>query len=502
MQLGYQEIVERLNKAALAKGGWRGRGDGPSVTVSSEVALALMEHLEQVPPPSNKETKLHVEGLVKKIDRAIAVVVGDVKERDDLDLPNCALGLAAYTAHRTFTVRSGQALDDVDKEFVDKALAILSKADVAAMDIGAAWAYIKGIELTDRVLAYQVDPELKAELDVARHTEDGRTSTFKYAITIQRGVRANLLADHAANGVPQSAYAAVVLLDLAISTIMDSPGEGDGVRVNAHKVKVNSIAIIDAACSDYNALTVFPIKRLQNNAENNQYNVIVVASLLTSLARLIEDDNLRNDAGEIDRLKLFFYGVADSIPEIVKVKGAASFELAHCLRSLAEVKVNERDVKSVMSLFRHVEKEKLTRTSVVSEVEELADQLKESPPAIWFGSPNRLFLLASATPYLVLVLSLLLSFYAIGVLIQQGELMWAFGISAFWVFLLTLPTSFHAWAISQSFYSKTKEQRRALLVHYVFTGALAGLVLVSAVYGWTGYVIDQIRELRELPIER
>lgn len=494
MQLGYQEIVERLNEAALGDGGWRGRGDGPSVTVSSEVALALMEHLEQVPPPSNEETKLHPEGLVEKIDRAIAVVVGDVKKRDDLDLPNCALGLAAYTAHRTFTVRSGQALDDVDEEFVDKALAILSKVPgVAAMDIGAAWAYIKGIELTDRVLAYQVDPELKAELDVAG---------FNYAITIQRGVRANLLADHAANGVPQSAYAAVVLLDLAISTIMDSPGEGDGVRVNAHKVKVNSIAIIDAACYDYNALTVFPIKRLQNNAENNQYNVIVVASLLTSLARLIEDDNLRNDAGEIDRLKLFFYGVADSIPEIVKVKGAASFELAHCLRSLAEVKVNERDVKSVMSLFRHVEKEKLTRTSVVSEVEELADQLKESPPAIWFGSPNRLFLLASATPYLVLVLSLLLSFYAIGVLIQQGELTWAFGISAFWVFLLTLPTSFHAWAISQSFYSKTKEQRRALLVHYVFTGALAGLVLVSAVYGWTGYVIDQIRELRELPIER
>jgi hypothetical protein len=484
----FNELATQLTSRALPKGGWSGKSSDPSITVSSEVLVALIEHLDQMPATAIVEQKALREEIQAKIEMAIGVVEATLIARPSLDVPNCALALSAYAVYREFRIRSGQNLPALNRQFLGRILDRLGQLP-ADLDqrIGSSWAFINAVEITQRALAFGRDNELMKYLAAPAPQSAGVSPpTLGEIVAAANTVRTRVLSR---DGSLIDGYASAVLLDLALSTLA-SPLATEIQKASAIRIQISAADFIVRKLSTFRASDKFPIWLFENSPQSEEYHVVIRASLLNSLAKM--NSEYSSLAPEIaERLQLSFYSVASSMPEMLGDRSVSSFKLAHCLRVLAEVQVSERDVSATMRLLRERER----RPAVTPEVVEVAERIRDAF-GISFGSPSGAwFLYASPRLYLALMLLLNASFFAQLVLLYYGSIKWAFILCVVWVLGLFVPTSFYAWSRTNLYQAKPKDERLSLWVQFVLTGPLAGVALISALFTLTTKVLDAIKSL-------
>jgi hypothetical protein len=482
MDFGYEDLVNQLRSTTHPSGGWRGRTARPSITVTSEALLALFEHLETIPFPTDHAQKEEYEQLNRSIDEAASFILTETGTRRDeeLDPPNHALSLAAYCGYRAHVTRMGGDPGVVRSEFVHKALRALSKLLLSefASETGPCWAVIKGIDNVWRTYLEGKDHALVAVLADSSAPSIAMVQATTDVLKMQVfGMTTTRTID---------AYSSAIVLEMCITTLLLSPAKHVDLPL-VQRVQRSCISTIETALRGHRASRPFPYALFNANLRPGEYRVVIKASLLYSFGVLIERPEFLYDLADQENIQLWFYSLADFVRNEKPAGGRPSFEAAHCLRAITQVHINERDLTAVMTLMRERER----RRNLTPDAERMAEVFIARPPVL-FGSIEKEFICGSARLYFGCLVGLVVLLYAVANMVLLGHLRYAYTACCIGLFALTLPISFSAWARAQNYSAKSKDQKWALIPHYIFTGAIASLAAMSVLLGWSDRIFRNI----------
>jgi hypothetical protein len=481
MTYGSSELAERLISQSQQGGGWPGRSYQPSVTVTSEAILALIEYLEQLPLPNTEQNRNTIAEINNLIDRSMKKVISLVAAKGDLDVPNSMLSLAAYCAYRVHSIRAGFDEEDINHAFLSKTINHLKDSPTSeSWEIGKVWAYIKGIDLFNRSITSKVDTKIESALT---SPVDFLSFLKLSSSSLRKAVLSKYIND------PLDSYSAAVVMDISFSTIY-LDGVDEISKSEAVKCLRKALQHVLNDLRDFKVGEVFPGRKFDPPSNGDGYRVVTRATLLANLGKLIDSDVVRLSHGEKQRLRIVFYCMVDGLPNLLNVSNLKPFDVSHCLRSLSEAQINARDARSVMEFLIE------SQNHVVSDQDayDFAQEIR-SGNVIKFGEAKENFLAVTPAVYTRIMVPLLLTFLAQFFLIKFGYPGWALILAVVWLPILGLPIAFSVWANTQKYHSLSRAEKRVRLLHFIFTAAVPGLVMVAAVLSFFERLTDAFRAI-------
>lgn len=477
----YYRIFRQLFDAPVFDGGWARdpRRRQPSVTVTSEVMLAVFEYLAQVPDPSPRSEMEILEQRLSAGDRLLrAAIKTRSAEPNGLDAYNCALALAAHLGFRAYLARIGQEVEDPDEQFLRTATeTFVSKLGQTSGQLGTLWASIKGLQQARRCMIERRD-------DPAVKFLQEKTS-FAFAETaLRERVQTELTRFVQETSLPQtepaSAYRACIVLDLALSSAELAGNSPAAIEIAAKEASLACLRLRLPIRADL----TFPLEWLRRQSNSNadrlgigEYEVVTPAALLLSLAKVVSVDGPISNADTGFSARLF-YMVADGVRRnpTTTLNGERIHEVAHVLRALMTCQLHERDARNVIDLMRLAEEHRL----------ELQRQQTLANFDLLFGRPGQLWFLAASITAWTVILLWLTFLFAVTLIGSAAESDWTVRLAAA-VGLATVCTV-PAWAVyarMNRFDERPAREKPLLLLNFFLGGAWLLIPLALAtLLGW------------------
>lgn len=487
---GSHQLVSELLKQALPGGGWSGRGDNASITVTSEAILALAEHIEQTPVPGKEEEKKKREEQINTLTKSIGIVLTELNNRDesDLDVVNCAMGLAAYCQYRVLGLRESITLLDPDKALISKLLKVMvsSQPDPSTADIGVIWAYLRAVQFVRRTRFAVEDQALWDLLSNADQSGHSFGNVLSRADSVTRAVLSRVQA-------VTDGYKAAVVMDIAVEALRSKLRGAD--RTNAIEAATTCLDCVFQLLESVSPRGEFPIHFFEGprDPDSSPYVVVTEATLLNCFAFLLHREtdvpgpSLTDE--ERTRVQLYFYMAAAQLDEIIRSNRLWGYGPAHCIRVLSEIQLNDRDAaqaKEVLLREAHTRNAARFRGDFVREVADFLDRSPTrigSPSSDWlfFCTTNRLFLTVAGGLFLTQALAMLF-------LLTQRYVLSGISIGVASVMIL-VPFAWYAFSNTFALHQRDERSRQKAIFGFIIFAAVIVLPnLVTLAFGFDAVV--------------
>lgn len=459
-------LVEGLVEGAHADGGWCKSGATRSLTVSSEVIIALCDYYAQAPSaPSQAEVEL-LRKIDQKLNQALPFLLATVKKRDaagaELDPPNCALALAAYLSLRSHGREIGRDPESLDAEFVG--ICLRRAAEKAAWledKPGAIWACAKALEIIAKDLIDAQGEDTRAALNAnGIETFSARLQAHMVRLFKSEFVEERQL------------YGASVCLDLSFSARKWaddlSQSDVDAARAKSAESILSTFPTVD------DALRLSLSNFYQGSGEDKNYQVVAPAAFVSGVDRLLAEQPLNGVTN--DTWMALFYTVADEMGK-QDPRSAAVYVTAHHLRALTASQLAAREVEIIRSMMR--ERGRLHQAAEYRQNQAELDDL-----LVRYGNPGDTGFFASSTKLFVVFTTLLYALALTSLLASPAGSVASIA-AALCVAVVLTPLSLVIWARKEKLHEKPPAERSLSIVQFFLAGGWIAIpIFVAYISSW------------------
>lgn len=412
MSFGIDELSRRILNGSLTSGGWPSMSEkaNASLTVTSEMILALTEFLEYSKNPASETERATREEATQKIEKALEIVLSDLTKRidaPDLSIWHFSMTLAATANARAFFLREGKPPAKLDSLLFQRILEKIDNLkDHLSDDLGIRWAYLRAIELITRT-----EHAPNKDQDLWEIIANDVKNFSKSAATIRNNILRSGIED-------KTPYEIAIIADICVDTLKNSSNPAEYSR--AKEVLLNAIRKIQESIG-YESETsmAFPIYKFLPDGtdpkyqDTNQYRVVTTATLASTFSFVIREKIL---ASSCEALEMYanFYSIVHSLHTQIHQGMLWGYGPAHCLRTLAEIQINKRDSDAALEILRLAQKERRTsneeKNKRLAHDKSLRDQYESC--FLIFGQPESKYF-AMCSPRMSLVLFFLFVFLTV-----------------------------------------------------------------------------------------